>query len=166
MKQMITAGKHVDMLTADELNNALRSHAQNWWREAHIGTRWHRIGIQGSVVSSALSMGGERGEKVGPEDGFVWDIRRLHIVGITTLSDLPKVAIGINDKGDAAQVGTWGDQGATGTLVFTTQFVLQQGETLKVYSTANLTQSSGTVTVTAQVRELPIHQLWRLGGGA
>lgn len=159
MKQMITAGKHVDMLTHKELADVLKSHAQNWYREAHIGTRFHRFAVQGTVKSNALDMGGGKGEKMGPEDGFVWDIRRLRIAGLQA-GDV--VTIGINDNSASTAITDTNDINGW-TWLFQSQLVLQQGDALKIYG-SGLTTSAATVTVSGMVRELPVHQIWRLGG--
>lgn len=164
MKQKFNAGSVLDILTKGELHDTMhdvmRKTMQGWYAEACIGTRFHRFSVQGTIVSSTLDMGGERGTSIGPSDGFIWDIRRLHINGMTSGD---KLAIGIGDKEPSSIVTTSSD--ITGfTWMFATQLVLQPGESLKIYSTANLTASAGIVTVTGQVRELPIGQAWRLGG--
>jgi hypothetical protein len=164
-KQKLTGGGSLDLLTQPELEHSMRGvlrHAmQSWYREACIGTRFHRFSVQGTIVSNVLDMGGEKQtSSIGPADGLIWDIRRLHIAGLTAGD---KVSIGINDTQPSSVITTSAD--VTGfTWLFVTQLILQPGESLKVYSTSNLTAGSGTVTLSGQVRELPHTQAWRLGG--
>jgi hypothetical protein len=165
VKQKFNAGSVLDILTKSELHDTMhdvfRKTLQGWYAEACIGTRFHRFSVQGTIAGNVLDMGGAKlSVQIGPADGFIWDIRRLHINGLTAGD---KVSIGINDNQPSSVVTTSTD--VTGfTWLFSTQLVLQPGESLKIYSTANLSETSGIVTLTGQVRELPIGQAWRLGG--
>jgi hypothetical protein len=164
MKQKFQAGSLLDILTKDELegtmHGVLKRGMQAWYAEACIGTRFRRFAVQGNIAANALDMGGEKGEQIGPDDGFAWNVKRLHISGLN-VADV--VSIGVNDRSAATLITTSADVTGGRTWFFNTQLVLQPGESLKIYG-SSLNASTGVVTVSGQVQELPVTQLWRLGG--
>lgn len=165
MKQKFNVGSTLDMLTKDELgetmHGVLKRGMQAWYAEACIGTRFARFTQQGTIVGNALDMGGEKDAlPIGPDDGFAWNVMRLHISGLVA-ADV--VTIGINDRTQATVIDTSADNGGFKTWYWSTQLVLLPGESLKIYGTG-LSASTGIVTVSGQVQELPVTQLWRLGG--
>lgn len=164
MKQKFNVGSTLDMLTKGELteglHDVLKRGMQAWYAEACIGTRFTRFAVQGNIKANTLDMGGERGQAIGPDDGFAWNIRRLHISGLNA-ADV--VSIGINDQTAATLITTSADVLGGRTWFWGTNVVLQPGESLKIYGTG-LNASTGVVTVSGQVQELPVTQLWRLGG--
>lgn len=164
MKQRFQAGAVLDILTAGELTEGMHQvvhhHMQAWRAESKTGTTFHRFAVQGNIKANVLDMGGEKGEPIGPDDGFAWNIMRLHISGLN-VADV--VSIGVNDQSDATRITTSADVTGGRTWLFNNQLVLLPGESLKVYGTG-LNASTGVVTVSGQTQELPISQLWRLGG--
>lgn len=90
MKQRLTAGAELELLTKDELQSVLRS----WMAELTRGAKFLRRSIQGEVAAngSLLIEGGDLGFK--PNPGFTWAVTRLTIDG---LSAGQKVAVYAND---------------------------------------------------------------------
>lgn len=159
--QKIQAGKTIDALTKDELNDALGSHLRSWVAEVAQGGRYPRFQIQGTVTSAGLlNLGGHVGQyALGPQAGFVWDVRRLHISGLSVGDTL---GIYTNEPAPSQLIATTSDLGDTAVRSFywSHQVVLYPGETLKVYGTG--LASTGTITVSGQVLELPVGLAWKL----
>lgn len=166
-EHVLAAGKKIDILNQKELRAALDAATRDWFNQVARGDRYRRISGDALIAGGGVVIGGAtaRDANLGPAEGFVWAVQRLAIGGLTTETGTPLVAVTepvqlfLNDDGPASLVhpaitGFW-DFGQY-------SLVLYPGDTLLVKGTG-LT-STGRVTVTGQVRELPMPLAWRLGG--
>lgn len=154
----LAAGAKLDVLNRHELKSVLDTVTRDWFNQVARGDRYRRFSAAAAISGAAVTIGGAsaRDAVMGPAEGFVWAVQRIAVVGLT---DTEPVRLSINDDGPASVVHP--------ALVQYADFgqyslVLYPGDTLLVTGTS-LT-STGTVTVTGQVRELPLPLAWRLGG--
>jgi hypothetical protein len=154
-KVKIQAGMELDVLTKDELDGSLKAMGANWWSEIGRGDRYRRVLLTGVVTAAgAISVGGPSTPEAGPPPGYVWSVRRLCQSAVDETLDLF-----LNDDSPGSLVGRfpvaryWSFNPA--------ELVLYPGDQL-LATGASFTVAS-TVTVTGQVRELPLALAWRLG---
>lgn len=159
-KFKIAAGAEIDMLTNSELRKTLSDTMASWMAEVTTGARYARFSAAGLIAGAALQIGGaERADdNLGPAPGFVWDVRRLRISG---LADADVASVYVNDANPSSMVASTADVSG-GLFLWGEQVVLYPGDSLLVAG-ASLT-ATGYVTVSGQVRELPMALAWRLGG--
>lgn len=163
----LAAGQKMDVLNRKELRDVLDAATRDWFNQVARGDRYRRFSSAAAIATGALLIGGAaaRDAVMGPAEGFVWAVQRIAVQGLTSTTGTPLVAttepvqLFLNDDGPAALVHP--------ALVGFADFgqyslVLYPGDTLLVKGTG-LT-STGTVTVTGQVREVPLPLAWRLGG--
>lgn len=155
MKFKIAAGAEIDLLTKPELDAALRS-----WGEEYIrGRRYRKINAQGTVAADGtVSIGGasDPAGMMGPDEGFVWSVKRLIFSGI---ADGKFLDLWLNEPSASTLV----ESGITGTTLDPTrtqavrwgsnQLVLQAGERLLV--TGSSLTAGATITVSGQTMEAP-----------
>lgn len=154
MKIKLQAGAELDLLTKDELDTSLKSMGANWWSEIGRGDRYRRILLTGLVTGAgAITIGGPSTPEAGPPPGFVWSVRRLNqsAAGKT-------LALFLNDDAPGSAVGTFP---TTQYWSFNpAELVLYPGDQLLATGTGHT--AGATVTLTGQVRELPLPLAWRL----
>ncbi len=163
----LQAGAKLDMLNKRELKAALDATTRDWFNQVGRGDRYRRISAKGTIAAGALSIDGvsATNQQLGPAEGFVWAVQRIAVSGLTIVSGTPAVAVSepvqlfLNDDGPSSLVhpalAGYEDFGQY-------SMVMYPGDTLMVRG-AGLT-STGEVTVTGQVREVPMPLAWRLGG--
>lgn len=159
-KFKIQAGAEVDMISSQEMRDALKDLQMSWMTELAIGTRYTRFSAQATIANAALDMGGSGpgGQQLGPPPGFIWDVRRLRLTGLNS-SDV--VVVTINDDQPSSRIATTGD--TTGKLfLWAEQVILYPGEVLRI--TGSSLAATGVITASGQARELPVSLAWRLGG--
>jgi hypothetical protein len=164
----LAAGAKIDVLNRKELKEALDIATRDWFNQVARGDRYRRFSASAEIDGSGgLSIGGAaaRDAALGPAEGFVWAVQRIAVYGLTSATGTPLVAtteplqLFLNDDGPASLV----DPALVGYRDFGNYaLVMYPGDTLLVRGTA-LT-STGTATVTGQVREVPLPLAWRLGG--
>lgn len=166
-KQKIQAGATIDTVTHQELNDALGAHLRSWVAETAVGGRFTRFAASGTIASSAVSIGGSGADRhLGPGPGFVWDVRRLRITPAGAAINTADIfGIYINDNGPASLVERSDDvnAGFRRTWVWSGQLVLYPGDNLLVQNIGTLA-STGGLTVSGQVLELPLSLAWKLSG--
>lgn len=158
MKVKLEAGANLDFITKDEMREVMHEANRSWVAETSNGIRYARIYATGVIAGGVLNIGGalSTGE-LGPAPGFVWDIRRLQIVGLQT-ADV--ATIYMNDANPTSEIAD--TTSVTGkAFLWSEQVILYPGDSLWVVGTG-LT-ATGTITVTGQVREVPVTLAWRLG---
>ncbi len=167
-KQKIQAGATLDVATPDEVAKLLEHGFKSWQSEALIGARFPRFSANARVANSAFAIDGSRsdGERLGPDAGFVWDVRRLRITG---MAGADVASVYINDVSPTGLIASTSDnatQTGTGALyLWDRQLILQPGDFLVVAGSGLLATPTGsTVTINGQVQEIPISQLWALIG--
>lgn len=164
----LAAGQKMDVLNKKELKEALDVATRDWFNQVARGDRFRRFSAAAAIDGSGgLEIGGSsaRDAVMGPAEGFVWAVQRIAVYGLTSATGTPLVAttepvqLFVNDDGPSSLV----DPALVGYRDFGNyQLVLYPGDVLLVKGTA-LT-STGTATVTGQVREVPLPLAWRLGG--
>lgn len=152
MKFKLSAGAEIDVLTRQELNDTLRS----WMAEVTRGARYRRRALQGVVSAAGTLALGDRGDDdTGPAEGFVWAVTRLATAGLTGTET---VTAYVNEIADFQVVASQ----LVGTVSLSDNaLVLAGGDRLLIGGTA-LTVGA-TITVTAQIKEVPSVMAWMLG---
>lgn len=160
-QQKIQAGKMIDALTRKELDDALGSHLRSWVAETAIGGKYVRFSGSSAVASATVNLGGHVGQTfLGPNPGFVWDVRRLRISGLTA-ADVVNVYVNDNSVANLVQSTTdLGDSPTNRYFSWDRTVVLYPGDALKVYGTS--IAATGTITVSGAALELPIGLAWKL----
>jgi hypothetical protein len=161
VKQKVQAGATLEMATPEEVREAIASGLRSWQAEAIRGMRYTRFSASAVVTAGAFVIDGNA-ERLGPEAGFVWDVRRLRIVG---MGGADVATLYVNDPAPSQMIASTDDNATTtGTgalFLWDKQLILQPGDNLVVTGTS-LVSTSGTVTVNGQVLEVPVSQAWRL----
>lgn len=157
-KFKLTAGAEFDTLTKTELLEALQV-KPSWVSETEHGIRFSRFTAQQIPASNAVDFGGaaSQGELLGPQPGFIWDIRRLRLIGLHTADS---VAIYQNDPNPSSQIDV--SSSSNRTLYWSEQVILYPGDALRIVATG-LNATTTLVTITGMVREVPVTLAWRLG---
>lgn len=151
MKQKLTAGAELDLLTKPELVDALKS----WQQEMARGAKLLRRSFSGVVAADgSIAMGDNRD---GPAEGMAWAVTRVSLgTGVT----IPTAGMQMyaNDANPSSlllrNIGTAdvfpGDHGCN----------LMAGDSIR-FAGAGFTTGE-TVTVTISVKEVPMAQIWSL----
>lgn len=83
MLQTLSAGKQLDILTAKEVGNELRSLMQEWKVDTARGARPVNISADFTADATGLAVGGGSqllsGGTLGPNQGFWWAVVRLAV---------------------------------------------------------------------------------------
>lgn len=163
-KQKIQAGATLDTVTSKELSDALGAHLRSWVAETTVGGRFTRFSAVGTVASSAVSIGGASTD-LGPGPGFVWDVRRLRITSSSgTITPADIFGVFINDPGPASTVARSDDTVASQRMWnWNGNVVLYPGDNLLITNIGTLATTGG-LTVSGQVLELPLTLAWKLSG--
>lgn len=150
MKFKLHAGAELDMLTRDELASVLRS----WQTELTRGAKLRRLSISGTAVGGVLLIGSNDD---GPAEGMAWAITRLSVAPGPTLpaggiqvyantSESPSALLVRNLVTDVFP----GDHGCN----------ILGGESLRIAGTG--LGATDQVTVTMNIKEVPVQQIWSL----
>lgn len=154
-KSKLTAGAELDLLTAGEVKDVLKS----WSNELTRGARLRRWSMQGTVDASGnLAMGDQRD---GPEESMLWAVTRLSVwlSGVAT----PVLAA------SGLQVYANSESSPSALLIsklLTDHFpgdhgvVLNGGDTLRIVG-AGITVGA-QVTVVLGIKEVPELMAWSL----
>lgn len=164
-KQKIQAGATIDTVTSGELKDALGAHLRSWVAETTVGGRFTRFSAFGTIANTAVSIGGASTD-LGPGPGFVWDVRRLRITAAgTAITSTDIFGVFINDPGPAATVARSDDVngGFRRAWEWNGNVILYPGDNLLVTNIGALA-STGGLTVSGQVLELPLTLAWKLSG--
>lgn len=155
MKQRITAGAEVDLITPDDLRKISREVLQSWKTELARGAKLKRHVMVGDVTGGNVSFGDIND---GPADGFTWALTRITVVSGPTLG-AAGLSLYVNDTNSAANVllsnlpvgNTFpGDKG-----VF-----IQGSESMRIVGTGISVASQ--VVVTFGIREVPTLEQWSM----
>lgn len=163
-KVKLQAGAEIDLITAKEVKAALSEARRSWTQELSTGVTFPRIMASGAISGAACDFGadGPASDALMPAPGFLWDVRRLRINGLAA-NETGVLSVYLNDASPSSLVCSTADLPTGARLfVFSEQLIVMPGEALRIVGTS-LT-STGTLTVSGQVRELPVTLAWRLGG--
>jgi hypothetical protein len=150
-KSKLTAGAELDLLTAGEVRDVLKS----WSTELTRGARMRRWSMQGNADGAGNLIIGD--QRDGPEEGMVWAINRLSVA--------PGPVLGAN----GLQVYVNSEQSPSAIIIaklVTDLFpadhgdVLVAGDVLRIGG-AGIT-ANAQVTVTLGIKEVPALMAWSL----
>lgn len=162
MRQALKAGGEIDVLTKSELQEGL----QDWIKQTVIGARPIRFSAQAAITAAGtLSIGGKTtiiSGKTGPDQGFLWIVRRLCVAGLNVATDPASVFLTDPDAAGAlVYPNLTGVAGATGYKSWNSgELVLQGDDAIIVASTAAVA-ATGTVTLTGAALEFPQGLAWK-----
>jgi hypothetical protein len=157
-------GAELDVLTKDEARAALDGALANWQAEFARGRRYRRFSAQAAVVGGAITIGpGVDGDGLGPDEGFVWSVKRLTVSGFSAANDT--VDLFLNDRSGTTLVepGIARAGSSTGGVRKwgSNQLVLQAGDRLLI-SGAGLAVETTRIVVAGQTLEAPAALIWSL----
>lgn len=158
MKFTIKAGAEMDLISRQELREELDRVMLAWQASAHLGGRYVPIRAKGTIdAAGGLTIGGSVGyERLGPADGYVWDVRRLSVV--TTLNAADSIAVYVNEATPFSMLLRITQ--ASGPILMDRQTVLYSGDNLLFVGAGMAT--TGDVIITGTVHELPVSLAWQL----
>lgn len=157
-KYEMKLGAKLDIPSAPELRQVLHSEFAEWFQEMNRGVDWLQFSGSANVAADGtLTLGGSSDPmsagNLGPRDGFVWSMKRLAVVGLA-----PADAVTIYN-GHPAPSAYIASSAAGG--VDTDAWVLYPGDSVLVTGTGLV---AGTqVTVTGQVKQVPVAAIWKIG---
>ncbi len=159
MKQKFNAGVELDMITKDEVKDLLQAQMTSWFNEVAKGDRYKRFSAQATVLADGtVTFGQDAHNRVGPNDGFIWSLKRLNIgpdTGIDPSTD--DVFLFFNDANPSSMIR---QLAANYSQFGTNEVVLYPGDSL-VITSSSLT-AGDILTISGAVRELPLPMGWRL----
>ena len=159
MKQKFNAGAELDLITKDEVKELLNSSRTSWFNEVAKGDRYKRFSAQGTVTAGGtLAIGAVVNQRIGPNDGFVWSLKRLNVFATTAFD--PSSDTGLLYLNDPSPSSLVRALSSTYTQFGNNEVVMYPGDTLYVAFTG-LTATE-IVTISGAVRELPLPMAWRL----
>jgi hypothetical protein len=162
VKFKLSAGAEIDTMTAQEFRQELAS----WFGESVKGARPIRFSAQGTITGNAVTVGGldatANSGRTGPEAGYVWDVRRVAVSGLTNASDPTSLFVNANDALHLILPAFTGVSGAIGYHDWPKGAnMLMPNDRLVCASTGSIA-ATGIVTLVGMAWELPIGQLWRM----
>ena len=81
MKTKIQAGAEIETITKDEVRELLKASQTSWFNEVAKGDRYKRFAVQSTVLADGtVTFGNDAHNQVGPNDGFVWSLKRVNFV--------------------------------------------------------------------------------------
>lgn len=159
MKFKFNAGAELDLLTKNEVEDALKAAARDWMVEARRGPKLIDWWGQGVVAADGtLSMGGEAAGadsgRWGPDVGLLWSVRRWNVRGLT----------------GAEKLSAWIDvptpqrsviDGVTGSNVWGSDALVLRGGSRLLFTGTGLTVGE-VITVGGMAWELPAAMMYKL----
>lgn len=150
----IQAGARINLLTREELRQEMDAARTNWVHEVARGIRYRRFStFATSDGAGAIEIGIQGDQRMGPGEGFVWQLGRLSVSAYDP-SGGDALALYQGSVSDSAIIIP-----ALDTFNDMLTEVLYPGDTLVVAGTVS---ASTQVWVTGQVKEAPVSLLWRL----
>jgi hypothetical protein len=135
-------------------------------RERARAVKWLRFPrLRGNPASSAISLGGT-GQSVGPEQGYLWSVRRLVITGLTASPSAPDIVnfYYTDNTGVTGPVWWQLNGNSFGTEFDMGGMMMRGGETLNVASVGTIA-ATGPIIVDWDGWEAPEDMAWKLIAG-
>jgi hypothetical protein len=152
-EQRITANGTLDVLTAHELRDVLRS----WQTELTRGARLRRWAIQGQVDAAGVLLIGNQDD--GPAEGMAWAITRLSVT-VSAGAGVPVGGLQVyaNDINSPAALLV----ANLSTDVYPNDHGcnLLSGDSLRITGSGMI--AGAQVTVAMSIKEVPIQMVWSL----
>lgn len=125
------------------------------------GFKWMRLPIMSATIaSSAVQFGPATGQVLGPEQGYIWAIRRLVISGLTSGATPDVVNLYLNDRFSGPPI--WQFNGNNFGYTFgKLELILQPGDNLSFKNSGTIA-ATGAVTISGELTEVPAEMLWKL----
>jgi hypothetical protein len=156
MRFKIHAGGELDIPSAKEIRAEVDGAMSSWAAEIGRGDKYRRFSVFGTIAGGLLSIGDQSTERVGPEAGFVWSVKRLALYNYNPDTEGNELNLYVSSPNASALVMPAMDNYNSFDA---NQLVLYGGETLYVDGTH---VGDGKVWLTGQARELPVGLVWRL----
>jgi len=165
VKQTLRGGAEVDMLTHGELEGALRG-LREWMVSAVQGARPVRFSAQATITAAGdLVLGqDERSGATGPDQGFVWIVRRVAVQGLAVAADPTEVYVTDVLANQLVYAGLTGSAWSQGYKAWNSgELVLQGNDRIVVANglTPGGIGSAGVVTLTGAALAFPVGLAWR-----
>jgi hypothetical protein len=159
----IKAGAELDVATPKEVEQILRKTLIAATLEYGRGKTFRNFSAAAAVSGGAVAIGDSNNstDRLAPDDGFTWSVKRLVVVGLTA-NDVVGVYRNSTDPMSAVESGS--ATAATPWVFFgwgSRQFVLHSDERLIVANIGNLA-ATGQVYVAGLAEEVPTNMEWTL----
>lgn len=158
MKATFKVGGEIDFLSPKEFNEGLAAAARSWRSELARGGQFKRIMLIGDTDGAGvLLMGGDSdAQNTGPEQGFMWSVRRLYVYGLAD-GDQLECFINSSQRADAVAPFTFL---APYKGFHPSELVLKPSDRL-VFAGTGLPVST-RIVVTGSMKEVPEFMAWSL----
>jgi hypothetical protein len=156
MRFKVQAGAEIDIPSAQEIRAEFDGAMTSWAAEIGRGDKYRRFSTVGIVSGGLLNIGQHTDQRVGPEAGFVWAVKRLALSNYNPDTEGNALDLYVSSPNSSALVMPDMDNYNSFDA---NQLVLYGGETLYVSGTH---VGDGRVWLTGQARELPVGLAWRL----
>lgn len=161
MLQQLKPSGQVDLLTSKEVER-LMGDLKDWMAESVRGARPIRFVATGLIAGNAVTVSGDTpSNRLGPEAGFYWMVRRIAVTGLTLATDPTSIYINAAAADHLVYPNLTGLAASTGYKSFTRdECMLVPNDRLVIASTGAVA-ATGTVVVSGAAVELPASLLWR-----
>lgn len=150
----LKAGAKFNLLDRHELRDELTRHQASWMTEVARGIRPRRFSIVGDATAGgALNIGETGDQRIGPDQGYTWLLKRLSVSNYTPASQ----SLGLYHSSTEGSAAIIPFLAASTTL--TIDEIIPGGERLIVIGTV---AASARVWVTGSVWEAPEALAWKL----
>ena len=158
----IAAGAKIDIPTRAEIREDLTGVWSAQEREAARGFKWMRLPeiLQGNAAKSAITLGATKGQILGPEQGYVWALRRLIVSGMTSGGTPDVINLYRNDRFNGPPL--WQFNGNNFGYTFgKLELILMGGDTLSLQSVGTFASTS-LIVLSGELTEVPAEMLYKL----
>lgn len=167
MKQRLRGTEYIDAATPNEISNIVHSHTRKALEDrfATFHVEYRTIVEQFSVDGAGNlntdeylnpNSNNDGNSQLGPAAGYAWDVKRIIVIGATAAGTIGLYINGTN----ASNVVDFGGVIPQKFLWSSQQFVMRPNEVLYVVGSGLAANS--IVTLTGQVKEVPLNALGRL----
>jgi len=160
----IQAGAKLFVPDRADLDSAVQAGiAADRERELARGYKWMRLpeNLQGKPSGSAIQLGVVKGQILGPEQGYAWNIRRLVVTGLTASSSAPDIVnFFLNDRFTGPI--WWQLNGNQFGQTFSRgELIMMPGDTLSLQNSGSIASTS-LVIVSGELEEVPAEMLYKV----
>lgn len=155
-KYQFKANSFFESMTQDEMQESLSTSQKNWFQEMARGLKHFRIQPSSVAISAGAATLPNPAFPIGPRDGFIWEVTRISVVGLSG-SDVAKIYINtVNDMNFVNQVSA----GSPTAIFGEKSFVLHPGDTIII--TGSSLSATGNLTVTGEAVEVAAIDIWKI----
>lgn len=130
-------------------------------REAARGWKWMRLPLlSATIASSAVKFGPATGQVLGPEQGYMWSLRRLLITGLTSGASPDVVNLYFNDRFSGPPV--WQFNGNNFGYTFGRfELTMMPGDNISFQNSGTIA-ATGQVTISGELTQVPAEMMWKM----